>query len=218
MKRFALVLASTALAVSASAHELERTRVTLTFAEDGAFVLDISNDPNWLLLRLESFAAATGSGSLRTSRATTAWMDDAARDARIGALAPVLVDRVVLWVDGREIRPESADYLPAETTFRLRGRMPLDARTLRWLYGSVGDPYPLIVHRADGRTLTEIVEGSNWSGTIDLANQFKATRLAGIDHIVLLVGLFAAAVVVRVLTSARRAQEKLQIGVNSENN
>ena len=38
------------------AHDLERTRVTLSFEDDGSFVLDIANDPAWLLLRLESFA------------------------------------------------------------------------------------------------------------------------------------------------------------------
>src|SRR5918993_908679 len=169
------------------AHDLERTRVTLTFAEDGSYVLDIAHDPNWLLLRLESFAGGV----------VPAGLTSAARDARIAALAPVLIDRVVLWVDGREIRPESAEYLIADSTFRLRGRMPLDAQSLRWLYGSVGDPYTLIVRRADGRTLTEVIEGSNWSGTIDLSGQFKNTRFAGVDYVVLLVGTFVVSLVIR---------------------
>lgn len=176
-----------ALAGPARAHDLERTRVTLAFAEDGRFVLDISNDPNWLLLRLESFAHGV----------VPAGLTAADRDARIAALGPVMLDRVVLWVDGREIRPESAEYLPADTTFRLRGQMPLDARTLRWLYGSVLDPYPLIVRRADGRTLTELIEGSNWSGALDLSGQFKPTRFAGVDYLVWIVVAFAAALVVR---------------------
>src|SRR5918995_5415116 len=179
------------------AHDLERTRVTLTFAEDGAFVLDIAHDPNWLLLRLESFDRSTRVRSPGTSREMPSWMNDAGRDARIAALAPVLMDRVVLWVDGREVRPDSAEYLPMETSYRLRGRMPLDARSLRWLYGSVGDPYPLIVRRADGRTLTEVIEGSNWSGTIDLSGQFKNTRFAGVDYVVLLVGTFVVSLVIR---------------------
>jgi hypothetical protein len=195
MKALALtVLAVAALGAAARAHDVERTRVTLTFAEDGAFVLDIVNDPNWLWLRLESFNQSV----------VPAGVTPAARDARIAMLAPVLIDRVVLWVDGQEVRPDSAEYLPSDTMFRLRGKMPLAARSLRWLYGSVGDPYPLIVRRADGRTLTEIVEGSNWSGTIDLAGQFKPTRLAGVDHLVLLVGGFAVAVAIRVFTSTRR--------------
>lgn len=195
MKGFALTLAAVAaLAASARAHDLERTRVTLTFAENGAFVLDISHDPNWLLLRLESFNKST----------VPAGVSAGYRDARIAALAPVLIDRVVLWVDGREIRPDAAEYLPADATFRLRGTMPLDARTLRWLYGSVGDPYPLIIRRADGRTLTEIVEGSNWSAPIDLAGQFKSSRLAGVDYLVLLTAIFATAILIRARQLTKR--------------
>ena len=188
MKAVALTLVVfAAFGAPVCAHDLERTRVTLTFAENGAFVLDVAHDPNWLILRLESFA-----GGRVFARRT-----DAARDARLRELAPVLIDRVVLWVDGREVHPESAEYLSSESTFRLRGRMPLDARTLRWLYGAVGDPYPLIVRRADGRTLTELIDGSNWSGTLDLSGQFKPTRFAGVDHIVLLVAFFALTIGLR---------------------
>ena len=42
-----------------------------------------------------------------------------------------------LFVDGREIRPSSMEFLPGDVleTYRLRGRMPIDARTLRRLLG-----------------------------------------------------------------------------------
>ena len=189
------VLAVVVLNGPARAHDVERTRVTLTFAEDGAFVLDVANDPTWLLLRLESFAGGRVPPRIA----------DTDRDDRLRALSAVMADRVVLWVDGREVRPESAEYLPSEATFRLRGHMPLDARRLRWLYGAVGDPYPLIVRRADGRIVTELIEGSNWSGTLDLSGQFKASRLAGVDHVVLLLVFFAVAVLFRVATAVRAA-------------
>ena len=109
-------------------------------------MLDIANDPNWLRMRMERFDSN-------------------------------FADRVVLWVDGREVRPASAEFLPprseeAAATWRLRGQMPADARSLRWYYGLVADPYPLIVHRADGRTISETVQGDAWSGPIDLAGQF----------------------------------------------
>jgi hypothetical protein len=183
----ATVLSVLALTAAAGAHDLERTRVVLSFASDGSFHLDLAHDPNWLLLRLESFAGGHVPGDITP----------AARDARLRELAQVLIDRVVLWVDGREVRPESADYLAAETTFRLRGRMPLDARSLRWLYGPVVDQYPLIVRRADGRTHVELIDGSNWSGTVDLTGQFRPSRFAGIDHLVLLVGIFSLTVWLR---------------------
>lgn len=200
---------------TAAAHDLERTQVTLTFAADGSFLLEIANDPNWLLLRLQSFAGGVVPPALTPEE----------RDRRLHALAAVFTDRIVLFVDGREIRPASAEFVPARTQtaadvlpplsrFRLRGRMPPDARALRWLYGLVIDPYPLTLRRADGRSATEWIQGSNWSGTIDLTGQFRHARrlevardyLAlgythilpkGLDHILFVIGLFLLSVRVR---------------------
>ena len=76
------------------------------------------------------------------------------------------------------------------------------------------DPYPLTIHRADGRAMTEWVQGSNWSGVLDLTGQFRqATRLEvvaeylalgythilpkGLDHILFVLGLFLLSVRVR---------------------
>ena len=207
-QRIAIVAFALSLtAPEASAHDLERTLVNLTFTANGSFVLEISNDPAWLLLRLESFAGGQVPEGLSARD----------RDGRLRALASVFVDRVVLFVDGREIRPTDAEYLspppnqgealPPLATFRLGGSMPADARNLRWLYGLVLDPYPLTVRRADGHAKTEWIQGSNWSGTIDLSGQFRrATRLDvireyfalgythimpnGLDHILFVLGLF----------------------------
>ncbi len=133
----------------AGAHDLERTSVALTFARDGSFVLDVSNDPSWLKLRMEPFHGN-------------------------------FVDRIVLFVDGHEVRPTSVEFIPAETraTYRLRGRMPSDARTLRWYYGLVIDPYPLTIRRADGRLQVEEIAGDAWSRPIDLTGQFGAGKRA----------------------------------------
>ena len=163
------------------AHDAERTAVDLTFARDGSFVLDVANDPNWLKLRMERFG------------------DD-------------FVDRVVLWVDGREVRPLSAEYLrprseEALATWRLRGRMPADARSLRWYYGLVGDPYPLTVHRADGRTVGETIQGDAWSRPIDLSGQFVPRWRAALERqlpVAALLALFALALGVRVRTRGTR--------------
>lgn len=192
----------------AAAHDLERTQVAITFGGDGTFVLEISNDPAWLLLRLESFAGGQ----------VPAGMTPDARDARLRELASVFTDRIVLFVDGHEIRPMSAEYfspgpaqksdvLPTLASFRFQGRLPADARTLRWLYGLVIDPYPLIIRRADGRSITEWIEGSDWSGTVDLSGQFRQTTRwdvarqylslgylhilpRGLDHMLFVLGLF----------------------------
>lgn len=210
--RMTLVAAVMLVALSLAAprvlgHELERTQVVLTFDADGGFILEIANDPAWLLLRLESFAAASGLPPTNVEL----------RDARLHQLASIFIDRVVLFVDGREIRPDSAHYIPPRPpsstseiplgTYRLRGRMPEDARVLRWLYGLVLDPYPLRIQRADGATHLEWVQGSNWSDTIDLTGQFRRASTwevttqylalgythilpKGLDHILFVLGLF----------------------------
>ena len=164
---------------TAQGHDLERTRVSITFSRDGSFVLDVANDPNWLKLRTESFPGP-------------------------------FADRIVLFVDGHEVRPTSTEFIAATAvhdgdsnaaknevplaTYRLRGRMPLDAGTLRWYYGLVGDPYPLVVRHADGKVYVEEIQGDAWSGTIDLSGQFaRPARWP----VALVAGLLAAGVAVR---------------------
>jgi hypothetical protein len=204
-----------AAAGRAGAHDLERTRVSLAFRADGSFTLDIANDPEWLLLRLEPFLADYPE---IPARPNTDRLEPVARDARLAVLAPVMRDRVVLFVDGREIRPASVAYEPPPTAmetdgtptpghYRLQGRVPPDARMLRWFYGIVADPYPLIIERADGQTYTEWIGGTVWSRPIDLTGQFTPpTRLEvvaqylglgythilpkGMDHILFVIGLF----------------------------
>ena len=100
-------------------------------------------------------------------------------------------DRIVMWVDGREIRPASVELVPgAPAIHRMRGRMPTSVRTLRWYYGLVGDPYPLTVRRADGRVIVEEVGGDAWSREIDLSGQFPtpllSARLVGVAMMALL--------------------------------
>lgn len=168
-------------ATTGFAHDLERTQVSIVFARDGTFVLDVANDPSWLRLRVESFPGS-------------------------------FADRVVLWVDGREIRPTSVEFLPppagpdadrvALATYRLRGRMPVDAHTLRWYYGLVIDPYPLTIRRADGRLIVEEIGGDAWSRTIDLSGQFRAPLLNENVVVMLLAGLLIVPIVIRFRAAA----------------
>jgi hypothetical protein len=151
-----------------SAHDLEKTQVSIVFSPDGSFVADVANDPSWLALRLESIPGP-------------------------------FADRVVFWVDGREIRPDSVEFIPPAhpgpvegrpAVHRLRGHMPTNAQTLRWFYGLVIDPYPLTIRRADGRMIVEEVQGDAWSRTIDLSGQFHRPaiggRVAGVSVVLLL--------------------------------
>ena len=158
-----------AIAIPAAGHDLEKTQVSITFARDGSFVADVANDPSWLKLRRESIPGP-------------------------------FADRVVLWVDGHEIRPESVEFIAGPSAVnRLRGRVPADARTLRWFYGLVVDPYPLTIRRADGRLIVEEVGGDAWSRTIDLSGQFQAPLLSEKVLGMLIAALLALPVALRLI-------------------
>jgi hypothetical protein len=187
-------------------HEAERTRVTLTLSADGSFVLDVANDPMWLLLRLETFAGG----------AVPANLAPADRDARLAQLTSVFADRIVLFVDQHEVRASTVEYVPPGTrnaepgtlaSFHMTGSMPRDATRLRWLYGLVGDRYPLEIRQPDGSSAIEWIDGTNWSDVIDLSHAFtRPTRTEivreylwlgythilpkGLDHILFVIGLF----------------------------
>ena len=216
MRRWLLqvVLIVAAIPAGPEAHDLERTTVHLRVAADGAFSLRLAHDPSWLLLRMETFA---GGSAASTS-------DAAARDERLRALAPQSIDRVVLFVDGHEVRPTSVEYAPppasvapgefALASYTLRGQIPLSAQGLRWYYGLVADPYPFTVELADGSSKTEWVQGDAWSTTLALGGPFARppflTRLReyvalgythilpkGVDHILFVIGLFLLSARVR---------------------
>jgi hydrogenase/urease accessory protein HupE len=195
-----------AAAQSPLAHESERTRVTLVLAADGRFELTVANDPMWLLLRLETFTGGTVPPN----------MTPAARDARLAELTSVFADRIVLFVDAHEVRASMVEYrTPSPTsepsaalaTFHLSGTMPRDATRLRWLYGLVGDRYPLEIRQPDGSSTIEWIDGTNWSSVIDLSKSFARptrTEIArqylwlgythilpkGLDHILFVLGIF----------------------------
>ena len=124
-------------------------------------------------------------------------------------------DRVVLWVDGHEVRPASVEYLlptgtDADTPqgrHRLRGRFPADAHTLRWYYGLVIDPYPLTVRRADGRLLVEEIGGDAWSRTIDMSGQFQTARVSGTVAGIAVAGLLLTPILIRVAFTTKDTKD-----------
>jgi hypothetical protein len=211
LRRALLLVALLAVSVAALvSHEAERTKVTLQLSADGSFTLDVSNDPMWLLLRLETFAGGSVPANMTPEQ----------RDARLAQLTEVFADRIVLFVDAHEVRATSVAYAPpgdqgsgirdqgnALASFRLTGTMPRDATRLRWLYGLVGDRYPLEIRQPDGSSTIEWIDGTNWSDVIDLSKSFTRptrTEIArqylwlgythilpkGLDHILFVLGLF----------------------------
>lgn len=208
----ATLLTTLLLAAVVTAHESERTRVVLSLQPDGRFTLEVANDPNWLLLRLETFAGGTVAANITASE----------RDKRLAQLTNVFADRIVLFVDAHEVRASAVEYIPPTSVaprtgsrdpenplaiFRITGTMPRDATRLRWLYGLVADPYPLEIRQPDGSSAVEWIEGTNWSEVIDLSRSFtRPTRLEiagqylwlgythilpkGLDHILFVLGIF----------------------------
>jgi hypothetical protein len=81
--------------------------------------------------------------------------------------------------------------------------MPIDARTLRWYYGLVIDPYPMTIRRADGRVIVEDVRGDAWSRTIDVSGQFRAPLLTQKGIGIVLVGLLLIPVVIRLRSNTK---------------
>jgi hypothetical protein len=136
---------------------------------------------------------------------------------RLESFPGSFADRVVLWVDGHEIRPTSVEYLPPAATdaaaplgrHRLRGRFPADAHTLRWYYGLVIDPYPLTVRRADGRVLVEEISGDAWSRTIDVSGQFQRTWVNGTVAGFAVAALLLTPLLIRVLFTTKDTKEEL---------
>jgi len=134
---------------------------------------------------------------------------------RLESFPGSFADRVVLWVDGHEVRPTSVEYLPpAETDaaaplgrHRLRGRFPADAHMLRWYYGLVIDPYPLTVRRADGRVLVEEISGDAWSPTIDVAGQFERTWVNGTVAGFAVAALLLTPLLIRVLFTTKDTKD-----------
>ena len=199
-----MVLAVLTATQAPLAHEAERTRVVLALQADGHFTLEVANDPLWMLMRLETFAGGTVPPNPTATH----------RDSRLAQLGDVFADRMVMFVDGHEVRAESVAYVPppasppeALASFTLTGHLPRGATTLRWLYGIVADPYPLEIRQADGSSTIEWITGTNWSGIIDLTRSFPPPTRGeivqqylllgyahilpkGLDHILFVLGIF----------------------------
>jgi hypothetical protein len=133
---------------------------------------------------------------------------------RLESFPGSFADRVVLWVDGHEVRPTSVEYLPPAGTdaapvgrHRLRGRFPADAHTLRWYYGLVIDPYPLTVRRADGRVLVEEISGDAWSRTIDVSGQFQQPRVNGTVTGFAVAGLLLTPIFLRLVLNTKDTKD-----------
>jgi hypothetical protein len=145
---FFLTLAASSLA----AHEGEKTRVILSLSADGSFILDVANDPMWLLLRLETFAGGSVPANLSAAE----------RDARLAQLTSVFADRIVLFVDSHEVRASASSMCarnrlasrPGVVSSDRHDAARCDAAALAVRLGrrslSARDPQPMDRRRSNG--------------------------------------------------------------------
>ena len=188
------------------AHDLERTQVVVTFERDGTFQVDVLNDPDWLLERLEPFSGLQLSGRL----------DPEPRDRRLVELEETFARWVWLYFDGQRLEV-AAQYIPPPpgpadsnnpplATMRLRGSVPEGTTTFHWAYGLVIDPYPMMVSNGYGRLVTHWVPGELESDRLEIAALTPPTRWQvvqtylnlgfthilpkGLDHILFVIGIF----------------------------
>ncbi len=190
-----------------SAHDLERTQILVTFNSDGTYLIDVMNDPDWLLERVEPFSGLPLSGRL----------DAGPRDRRLVELEKTFAEKVNLYFDDQRI-DISAEYIPPDPrqpvdpdqlpmgTMRLQGRVPEGAATFRWSYGLVIDPYPMMISEGAGDVITHWVYGEWDSDTFELAALTLPSRLQvvgtyldlgfthilpkGLDHILFVIGIY----------------------------
>lgn len=196
----------------ADAHQLGQTRVTVTFAPERTFTVDITVDPESLLAKLEILANQPPSAPVSRDDLPT----------RIAALQRVLLANTRIAFDGAPTEAAFA-YLPAAAAaapaaggaptavVRLTGSVPIDAKAFRFTYALVMGSYPLTITGGaqSARSQTVWLAGGQQSEAFDLTNGFvpdPPSRLhvamqylvlgfehivpKGIDHILFVLGIF----------------------------
>ena len=149
---------------SARAHEAERTRVTLTLAADGSFVLDVANDPMWLLLRLETFAGGSVPADLTRRRSAMRGSRNWRRSSPIASCCSSTgtksrADRGRVRAACRDQRSGIGDRRMRWRTFRLDAARCRATR--RGCDGSTAWSairYPLEIRQPDGSSTIEWIE------------------------------------------------------------
>ena len=143
---------------SIAAHELELTEVHVTFDNDGTYRIEVMNDPDWLLMRVEPFSGLGLSGRL----------DPEPRNRRLVEMEPTFAEWVHLYFDGERADVVATYVSPADEgptapddtllgTMRLEGRVPDGAETFSFAFGLIMDPYPLLIREGN--------DGSSPTGT-----------------------------------------------------
>lgn len=206
------------LAPAVLAHEIGTTRVTVRFAPDTTFDVEVVTDAQALVEKLETVS------DVPDPARTPADADAKRLEARIGDLVDVLRGRVQLAFDGQPaelsvsaaVAPGTGVGVPPTARLHLRGAYPTTARAFTWSYGWTFASYALLVEaRAGGDgaaggsppPAVEWIEGGEasrplavavaapppaWSATAARYLWLGFTHILplGADHVLFVLGLF----------------------------
>ena len=193
-------------AVPLRAHEIGTTRVSVAFADDGTYQIEIVTDAAALVEKLE---ASSGSSSPAETQA------DRLQNL-LRSFDETFRTRVNIAFDGVEVQPSATYFVTtavdnssaASATIQLTGQPPSDAKHFTWTYSWTFASYALTVRRASSeRAVTEWLEGNQMSAPIALSVPSPPTdRLGiawryltlgfthivpkGLDHVLFVLGIY----------------------------
>ena len=187
-RRTCLALATVLLvsAWTAQAHEIGTTRVTLALERSRTYRVEITTDAQALLDKLRRI---DGLGPVNPTA------DDLGGE--LDKRGHSIVTRAVLAADQRplaaaahwRVTPPTSPGAAWSATIVLEGTVPAGVRTLSWSYGWTFAKYALVVHRSDGSSSTEWLEGDQPSAPLLLEHPASAPSRAGIAWQYLILGI-----------------------------
>ena len=204
----ALIVAWAVTAGVIQAHEIGTTRVVATVAADHSYVIEVTADASAVLGRLELAqrrprTSATSVAELQ--RAFNVVCDEVPRHLMVRFDDVASTPQVTCAVDAESTATSDPFNVPG-VTVKLRGVVPVEAKTFRWQYGLSATSYALMLKHAAQQADTIWLEGDEESQPIVLASMTAPSRAAvartylelgfshivpkGVDHILFVLGIF----------------------------
>ena len=158
----------TCLARPLHAHEIGTTRVSVVFAEDRTYQVEIVTDAAALVDKLEASSGWSSPAETQADRLQNL----------LRSFDETFRKRVNIAFDGVEVRPTATYFVTtavdnssaAGATIRLSGLTPRDAKHFTWTYSWTFASYALTVRRAwNEGAVTEWLEGNQRSAPLALS-------------------------------------------------
>ena len=155
-------------AASLRAHEIGTTRVSVAFADDGTYQIEIVTDAAALVEKLEASSGASSPAETQADRLQNL----------LRSFDETFRKRVNIAFDGVEVQPTATYFVTtavdnssaASATIRLKGQTPADAKHFTWTYSWTFASYALTVRRAPNESaVTEWLEGNQRSAPLALS-------------------------------------------------